>query len=328
MIAAHARTKLSLAIAAALAIAVAAPGRAWADEVPSRQAHEAHGGTGKGDGTGGGHGKGDGTGGGKGDGTGKGHGKAGGEGGGKGHAETAAAHGATGDAPSPHADADEAHEATTGTSAHGASAAHGEHSDEHGGATAHGEHGAAHGGHHGPEPINWTDVGDTKKPAYLALVINVGLLFGLYYTLGKKPAAAALKKRRDDLSKDIDEAQKILDEALARAKKYQKKLKSVEADAETAKKALVAAGEGDAERTLTEAKERAARMTRDSATLVDQERKQASFDLRRSTAEQAVARAEQVLTERVTDADHARLAEEFLRELAEAPAAKSEGGSL
>ena len=193
-----------------------------------------------------------------------------------------------------------------------------------------GEH-AEDGGHHGPAPINWTDIWDKKRPAFLALVINFGVLLTLYYMLGKKPVAEALKQRRVTIGKDIDEAQALLAEAKERAKKYQAELKSAEADAATAKAGLISAGKGEVDRLILEAQERADRMKRDADRLVEQERKQTQLDLLKETVDLAVREAAQILEKSVTADDHARLAQDLLSELARRPAAargtRSPGGA-
>jgi F0F1-type ATP synthase membrane subunit b/b' len=183
----------------------------------------------------------------------------------------------------------------------------------------HGEH--AEGGHHGPAPINWTNIWDKKRPAFVALVINFGVLLTLYYMLGKKPVAAALKQRRVTIGKDIDEAQALLAEAKERAKKYQAELNSAETDASTARAGLISAGKGEVDRLLLEAQERADRMKRDADRLVEQERKQVQLDLLKETVDLAVREAAHILEKSVTADDHARLAQDLLLELARRPGA-------
>ena len=185
------------------------------------------------------------------------------------------------------------------------------------GAPAHGgDHAApAHGGHQGVAPMNWTDFSNKETPPYAALVINFALLMFAYYSFGKKPLAAALQQRKEDIGKEIEDARKLLDEAKARAKKYQKELRNVAEDAKTAKSSLHQAGEGERDRIVKDAEEKAARMRRDAAFLVEQEAKQVRQDLMRETVEEAVAQAHVLLGAAVTQADHERLAEEFLAEL-------------
>lgn len=211
------------------------------------------------------------------------------------------------------------HEGGHETIAQGAHEAAGDEAHE---TAGHGEH----GGHHGPESINWFDFGDKKKPAFLALVINFGVLAGLYYVIGKKPITEGLKQRRVTIGKEIEEAQKMLADAKERAKKYQGDLANADADAEAARAALVATGTGDADRALRDADEKAERMKRDAERLVDQERRQLRQDLTVETVELAVAEAGKILERSVTPDDHARLANDLLAELARRPAARSSVG--
>lgn len=177
------------------------------------------------------------------------------------------------------------------------------------------------GGHHGPAPINWTDISNKTQPAFIALALNFGILVAIYYALGKKGVVSALKQRRVDIGKDIDDARKMLEEAKERAKKYQADLKNADVDAETAKASLVSAGKGEVEHMLAEANEKAERMKRDADRLVEQEQKQLKQDLLVETIGRAVTKAQSILEKQATSEDHARLAQELLAELGRMPAA-------
>lgn len=189
-----------------------------------------------------------------------------------------------------------------------------------------GEHASeAHGGggHHGPEALNFGDIFDKRRPALISLFLNFGVLMTLYYMLGKKPIASALKQRRVTIGKEIDEAQALLAEAKERAKKYQGDLKNAEVDAATAKASLVASGKGEVERLLIDAKEKAERMKREADRLVDQERNAVHAQLLAETIELAGREASDILQKSVTADDHARLAQDLLLELARRPAART-----
>ncbi len=180
-----------------------------------------------------------------------------------------------------------------------------------------GEHGghAEHGGEHQRPAFNFADFSNKEVTPYLALVINFGLLVGLYYLMGKKGIADGLKKRKEAISKEIEEAQKMLKEAEERAKTYQAKLKNVETELTNAKKALEEAGKGERDRIVREAEEKAERMKRDATFLVDQELKQMRVDLTREAIELAMQTAEEMLRTKATAEDHTRLADDFLRDL-------------
>jgi F-type H+-transporting ATPase subunit b len=178
-----------------------------------------------------------------------------------------------------------------------------------------------------PADVNWVDFGRDNNPPYLAMVINFGILIAGYYYLGRKPIAAALKNRRDNIAREIEEAQRMRKEAEKRAKLYQGKLERLEAEMEATREGLVRAGEAERERLVLEAEAKAERMRKDAEFLVEQELKQLRVDLQRDTVEAAIAAAEELLRKRVTAADQERLAEDYLADLARTPAQTSHGGA-
>ena len=169
-----------------------------------------------------------------------------------------------------------------------------------------------------PGPIKWFDqqVLNNKQPPYLALVFNFAVLVFIYYRFGKEPIANALKARRNNIGKQIENAAQILKEAKGRARRYQRMLDQVKDDAEKGKESLVFAGKGEAEQIVRNADEKAARIKRDAEFLLEQEGKQVKIDLLRETVEKAARDAEELLKKGVTAEDQERLAQAFLDQLA------------
>ena len=167
----------------------------------------------------------------------------------------------------------------------------------------------------GPGSINWFDFSNKEQPPYAALLINFGLLAYGYYRFGKKPIADALQKNRDSIAKEIEDAQRMKREAEGRAKQYQSKLQHLETELAETKLALQEAGKAEHDRIVKDAEEKAARMQKDAAFMLEQESKQLRLDLQRETVLAALGAAEELLQKRVTGADQERLAEEFLASL-------------
>jgi F0F1-type ATP synthase membrane subunit b/b' len=165
-----------------------------------------------------------------------------------------------------------------------------------------------------PAPFNLTKFGG-ETPPFIAMLINFGILAAGYYFLGRKPVAAGLQARRDTISKEIEEAQRMKHEAEERAKTYQSKLEKLEEELVAARESLVRAGEAESERIVRDAETKADRMRKDAEFLVEQELKQLRGDLWRDTVEAAIAAAEELLKKRVTPADQERLAEDYLADL-------------
>lgn len=169
---------------------------------------------------------------------------------------------------------------------------------------------------HGLKDINWFDITNTKQPPYIAMLFNLGLLVWIFVRFGKKPIQEGLQTRRDEIAKEIEEAQRMKKEAKARAKKYQALLAGLEEELEATKQSLIEAGKADKERIVREAEDKAVRMRKDADFMLDQEVRQMKIDLVKETVEVAISAAEELLKKRITQADHERLADEFLMQLA------------
>jgi F-type H+-transporting ATPase subunit b len=205
--------------------------------------------------------------------------------------------------------------------------------EEHGSAEhASAEHGHGEGEHEAGE-INWSYgfLGEKEgvepdllyrpkgmPPPFLANVTNALLLFGVLVVFGKKPIAEALKHRKQRIVAGMDEAARMKAEAQATLAEYEEKLKRLDSEVERIRAEMREAAEAERRRILAEAKERRERMERDAHLLVEQELKAARDSLVRETVSGALASAEEILTSRLTDADHDRLTAEYLDNIAKA----------
>jgi F-type H+-transporting ATPase subunit b len=169
---------------------------------------------------------------------------------------------------------------------------------------------------HAPKPVNWIDFSNKSQPPWAFMFVNLLVLLGIYYKYGKGPISEGLKSRRATVAREIEEAKRMQQEAEARAAKYQEKLSHLEAELAETRESLQAAGEGERDRLVREAEEKARRMEKDAAFLVEQELKTLRADLTREAVEIAVAAAEELLRKRITSSDQERLAEDYLAQLA------------
>jgi F-type H+-transporting ATPase subunit b len=166
----------------------------------------------------------------------------------------------------------------------------------------------------GPAPFNFVEFGK-ETPPFVAMLVNFGILAAGYYLLGKKSIANGLVARRAAIAKEIEEAERMRHEAEERARVYQAKLERVEEEARAAREGLIRAGEAERDRIIAEAEAKAERMRKDAEFLIAQELKQIRHDLLRDTVDAAVLAAEEILKKRVTQADHERLADDYLRDI-------------
>lgn len=148
-----------------------------------------------------------------------------------------------------------------------------------------------------------------------AQFFNSFLLFYLLYRFGKKPVVEGLRSRREAIMKGMDSAAAMKAEAERELNDYEAKLGKIDAEIERVRREMRAAAEAERAQVLAEAKKRRERLERDAKLLIQQELKAARETLMEETVRTAVQSAEGLVKQKVTEADHQRLSEEYLASL-------------
>ncbi|HHH27677.1 MAG TPA: hypothetical protein ENK57_04940 [Polyangiaceae bacterium] len=158
----------------------------------------------------------------------------------------------------------------------------------------------------------------------LANVINVGVLLFLLIRFGRKPVEESLRKRKKSIMSEIDKAQRIKKDAKGRLRRYEDELDHLEDKLEALREQYAAEGAREEQRAKEEAEEARARMIADAEFRVSQESKTARDNLSREALEEALHAAEALLVRTISQADHDRLAEEYLDQIGPALTADQE----
>lgn len=128
----------------------------------------------------------------------------------------------------------------------------------------------------------------------LAFLVFLGLLG---YVGVHRLVAKSLDERAARIKGELDEAQKLKDEAAALLAEYQRKRQQAEGEAQE----IVAGAKAEAERLAVEAKARieefVARRTKMAETKIAQAEAQAAAEVRSAAADAAVAAAERILSQ-------------------------------
>jgi F-type H+-transporting ATPase subunit b len=206
-----------------------------------------------------------------------------------------------------------------------------EHADSHGGAAKPGE-AAGHDAHHAPSlhDVNWyygllleregVEPSLLFRPKgmpvpFLGYVLNALALYAIIYAFAKKPIREGLTRRKAKIEQGMKDAAEVRKQARARVEEYEQKLASIEEEVERVRRDMRRDGELERARILTDARARRERMERDARLLVEQEFAAVRDVLLRETVQAALRSATETLKARVTPADHARLADEYLARL-------------
>jgi F-type H+-transporting ATPase subunit b len=147
---------------------------------------------------------------------------------------------------------------------------------------------------------------------FAAMLLNSAILYWLLIRFAKKPIAEALKARKTNILRGMEEAGKMKSDAEGQLAQYEQKLANLDQDIERLRGDMRAAGENERKRILAEAKEKRTRMEKDAQTLISQELKAAREALTGEMVRSALSSAESTLRAKVTAADQSRLAEEYL----------------
>jgi F-type H+-transporting ATPase subunit b len=197
------------------------------------------------------------------------------------------------------------------------------------GEPTHGEH-AEHDEKAPPPPINWwhgllgekADVPPSilwRRPGepapFLASAINFAILLLIVNRYGRKAMTDALVKRKENITREIDEATRLRRSAEERLAQYEAKLEKISEELERVRREFREQGERDKERIIQEAKERSLRMRKDTELVLLQEAKQMRQELLAEVVREATRIATEILAKNTTLGDHDRFAEAFLQQL-------------
>lgn len=166
----------------------------------------------------------------------------------------------------------------------------------------------------GHATINWFSWENREHlpPLFFALLNFVVLLIVLR-KLALPKIRAMSDRRHEETRRELDEARRLHREARERLTDYEARLVAIDKEIAALMASIRAEAAAEAERAMRAADEQAARMKRESEFTVSQLMKQLRIDLERETTARAIAAAENLLRDKITDADHRRLAERFVR---------------
>lgn len=141
---------------------------------------------------------------------------------------------------------------------------------------------------------------------------NLLLLLGVLVYFGGKPVRKFFADRRNQIRGDLDEAAGLLEAAETRYAEWQRKLIDLEQDIETIKSEGRQRAEAEGEAIVAGAQAAAERIHRNAKASVDHELRRAQAALRAEAAQLATQMAEQILMEKLSDADRERVMDELI----------------
>ena len=187
---------------------------------------------------------------------------------------------------------------------------HAAHAGDHAGEHADEDH--AHDAHHGQVTMS-AILADGK---FRASLVSFGLLFALGVYFLRQKIRAGLSARKREIEEAVAEANRVRAEAEAKKAELDQRLARLDDELALVRVELQKTAEAERDRIVQDAETKAALLRKDTQFQIEQRIKQLREDLTRETVVAAVRAAEKVLADKTTAADHQRLADAYLAELA------------
>jgi F-type H+-transporting ATPase subunit b len=162
------------------------------------------------------------------------------------------------------------------------------------------------------------DNGNPLLEASPGLMIWTLVIFGITLFLLKRyvfgPVGQAIEKRREEIARSIEEAERTRDEAAALLEDYRTRLAEARREADSLREQGRKEGERQAQEIQAQAQTQRERILADAEAQIAAEARSAASGLRDQVAVLALLAAEKVSRRSLSDDDHRRLIEEAIEE--------------
>ncbi len=143
-------------------------------------------------------------------------------------------------------------------------------------------------------------------------VVNFSVLFIALFLLLKKPVANALNQRIDGIRQQLDDLSAKKSEAEKKLAEYNEKISKLGNETDKIIAQYVKQGEEAKARILEEAEAAANKLEEQAGRNIEHEFKAAKTTLRNDILEKALAKAEEIVKNKITSEDQDRLVDEYL----------------
>jgi len=168
--------------------------------------------------------------------------------------------------------------------------------------------GSSGGGHGETKPKGWITTDTYRVMNFAALAIGLFLIL-------RKPVSQALNGRIKDIEGQLNELKEKKKEAEEELAGYNEKLAGLEHEAEKLVEEYINQGNAARERILEEAKAAADKLEEQAKKNIDNEFKKAREELQADILEKALAKAGDIIKDKITSEDQEKLIDEYLEKV-------------
>jgi len=143
-------------------------------------------------------------------------------------------------------------------------------------------------------------------------VINTVVLIVVLVYFLRKPLSTFFKERTAQIEKDLEEARAQRDKAELTVKEYEAKIAAMDKELRKMHAELGQAAQLEKDKVLANAQRMAAAVTEAARIAAEQEVRKAKVALQNEAVELAIQTAETLIREKIVEADHRRIVEDYL----------------
>jgi len=144
---------------------------------------------------------------------------------------------------------------------------------------------------------------------------NFFVLVGLLIYFVGKPLKAYLAKRHNTVKTQLEETEKVLKDAQELRAQYQARLDKLDGEIEVFKKQTIEEAQAEKKKIIEEAHAFAERIREQARLTAEQENKDMARRIKEEISRLTMDKAQQLITEKITQSDHDKLVEEFIVKL-------------
>jgi F-type H+-transporting ATPase subunit b len=188
------------------------------------------------------------------------------------------------------------------------------------------DHQVGHGTHGDEHLTNWWGHAIWSDHAYengpfAFAIINFIILVWLVGKFARKPFASYLDTRHTTIRENLAEATRMRDEAKSKLSEIQRKLDGLDREIADIKEHVAKDAEAEKQRIIADAHKEAERIVEQADKTLEKDLRRARKLLEREAVDAAMAAAESLVRQKITDSDRNRINEEYFEQIA------SSGGS-
>ena len=149
----------------------------------------------------------------------------------------------------------------------------------------------------------------------ISIIINFLVLIGALVYLTKKPTKNFMETRSDDIRKNVEESERLQQEALAMLKNYEDKLSKLDGEVKALMENARNEGEKQKREILARADRMSAQIIENAKNMAERELLRQKDNLQKELMTKVIAEALAKLKEKASEKDHEQFTKQFISQM-------------